>query len=1118
MVSKKSKTKAIALSALIASTATAAVVYANKDSLKNSNDANVEIAKLLVDKIDKDTVKVSIENVNHAAKAFQLSLMIDGNVEFKGEESSIKWLTNIDTGKNGTESLNTQENKEIERDYILSDDKKSIDIFVTSNSEIERKGSIIEVCEIDLSKASLKSNSDYSIVPSLEEGKMAYKSVDVNNKSVEAAVMDYDVDNILKFNTPPTIVLVDSVEDTNITIENNMVTIKEGQEFVAKDFVIISDEEDKDISKNNIVVTDEEGNEIPESKNDFKTGTHKINYTVTDSDNESTSISLNLIVEPNIWKEAPTIIGVPKEVMNIYTGDVFDVYAPEGTKVTATDAIGNSLEVSISGEFDLDVAGEYQINYIAKDRFDNTKTETLNLIVEDNEMPVITFEENTIINRGQGTFDPLAGVIATDDGEEVSAENIKILGNVDTNIGKKYTLLYEIDDNKNPNLKTVKQRIVTVNGEPTIYGNLSYMIVSKGQSISDAEILDGVVAEDDLDENISLTLDRKNLNTSVEGTYTVQISATDSNGLTSTVTKDIVVTSKAIIELPDSGDGYTEDTSKKMQVINSSVVDTINKTLSDMTKDYEVSLSKVTVLDNVNYRIKITENKVAFRNSKSYFVDITVPKTIDDSTGGIVITKHQSIKIESIELSGYSDELKVGDIITLNTTVAPSNAENKDLIWSSTDNTIVSIEPSRDKQSATISALKKGTSTIRVMAADGSGVASEVVVHVGEQPKEDTQPPIFDYKGKTDVILANGSDFEIPFLTASDNIDTGIEVKTTILDSNGYNLETIDTTISGKYKIVYNASDKSQNKAELIINVTVKEPIEGIDVSGGSGESSTKPLIMKTEVVESLNELLKLTKDDGYEAKVYGNPETDEAKNEITYNLRLYKKQNFIDKIFNKNKNEEIYYIKLTLKNSDEFKAIMNELEIVNPEQPGGGGGINPPTVTITDVPKDHWARTEIYEFINLGYIDGYGDNTFRPENNITRAEFVKLVNRVFNFTKSKNVSFSDISSSDWYYKEIAIGVKAGYINGYENNTFKPNQNITREEAAKILAIILEVKGDGKLNFDDSHKISDWAIKYVDALTDNSIIDGYEDNTFRPREKTSRAETVKLLSRSKNKY
>ena len=102
----------------------------------------------------------------------------------------------------------------------------------------------------------------------------------------------------------------------------------------------------------------------------------------------------------------------------------------------------------------------------------------------------------------------------------------------------------------------------------------------------------------------------------------------------------------------------------------------------------------------------------------------------------------------------------------------------------------------------------------------------------------------------------------------------------------------------------------------------------------------------------------------------------------------------------------------------------------------------------------------------------------------------------------------------EWYYDDILIAKKAGYIDGYDDNTFRPDNLITREEASKIIATVKGYKGDGILDFDDTSQISNWAKSYVDALCDNNIINGYDDNTFKPKNRITRAETVKMLNLS----
>ena len=71
-------------------------------------------------------------------------------------------------------------------------------------------------------------------------------------------------------------------------------------------------------------------------------------------------------------------------------------------------------------------------------------------------------------------------------------------------------------------------------------------------------------------------------------------------------------------------------------------------------------------------------------------------------------------------------------------------------------------------------------------------------------------------------------------------------------------------------------------------------------------------------------------------------------------------------------------------------------------------------------------------------YINGYEDNTFRPDDSMTRAEFVKLVNKVFGFTQEGTEDFTDVNKDDWFYNDICIVIKAGYIKGKLTDIFAP--------------------------------------------------------------------------------
>lgn len=171
----------------------------------------------------------------------------------------------------------------------------------------------------------------------------------------------------------------------------------------------------------------------------------------------------------------------------------------------------------------------------------------------------------------------------------------------------------------------------------------------------------------------------------------------------------------------------------------------------------------------------------------------------------------------------------------------------------------------------------------------------------------------------------------------------------------------------------------------------------------------------------------------------------------------------------------------------------------------------------LTDI-KGHWAEKEIKQFVLQGHIKGYNDKTFKPNNSITRAEFVKVVNNVFGYTEKSNISFKDVKKGIWYYDEVAKAVKAGYITGRDKNTFAPDDKITREEVAKILTTIKKNKDydyDKLDTFKDGDKTSNWAKPFVEGAIEAGYLKGDDNKNLNPTSNISRAESVTVLSRLK---
>jgi len=158
-----------------------------------------------------------------------------------------------------------------------------------------------------------------------------------------------------------------------------------------------------------------------------------------------------------------------------------------------------------------------------------------------------------------------------------------------------------------------------------------------------------------------------------------------------------------------------------------------------------------------------------------------------------------------------------------------------------------------------------------------------------------------------------------------------------------------------------------------------------------------------------------------------------------------------------------------------------------------------------------HWAAGPISKWASKGLVSGYSDGTFLPDKQITRAEFIVLVNRSLVKEGSRQILFKDVLETDWFYKDLS---SATYVDGYPDGTFRPNKPITRQEAAVIIAKLVdfpEVDDSALSKFADASSISSWAVDSIKALVTNKVINGYPDGTFKPQKTITRAEAIVTL-------
>lgn len=169
------------------------------------------------------------------------------------------------------------------------------------------------------------------------------------------------------------------------------------------------------------------------------------------------------------------------------------------------------------------------------------------------------------------------------------------------------------------------------------------------------------------------------------------------------------------------------------------------------------------------------------------------------------------------------------------------------------------------------------------------------------------------------------------------------------------------------------------------------------------------------------------------------------------------------------------------------------------------------------DTRTNAWYYDYIVQATEKGIMEGMGDGTFAPEQNLTRAQLVVALARYDGavLTEAADTGFTDVAADAWYAKAVVWAAENGYVEGMGNGIFAPEQPITREQVCTVLSRYLQAKGYGYGNktiaFTDMSQISSWAQEHVNYCVSIGLIDGMGDGTFAPAGYTLRCQIAKLL-------
>ena len=428
---------------LMAISTVTAVIFAYSingvaDNKKVSNKVAVELG---VEKIEKDKVKIKLDNFTPVIKSLQLSLKIDGNAKFK--ENSIEWLVK-------------SKSNDIKTHTKISDDKKSMEIFIISNEPLDKNGGELEICEINVTKDG-NGSSAYTINANVNNDGNSYSYI-INDTNKQ--VSGNDIANLnmekLTINSSPVI----SLKNLATVVDGN-IFVSKGEDFDAKSYIVVNDEEDGEIPVDKVVVTGKVDTK--------KVGTYNINYSVSDSEGEVTNLKQTVIVEEvanqEISKPIITIMNNGQEVDKIVVtkGDELDL----SKYISAVDYLGGTINPEIIGSYDVNKAGTYELTVRATDRFNNVSEKSLTLVVEKkvinapsmNAAPVIIANDVELVVGDKFNELDNVKVIDEEDGE-IPVDKVVVESDVDTTKVGNYKVIYRVtDSNGATTTKTINVKV-----------------------------------------------------------------------------------------------------------------------------------------------------------------------------------------------------------------------------------------------------------------------------------------------------------------------------------------------------------------------------------------------------------------------------------------------------------------------------------------------------------------------------------------------------------------------------------------------------------------------------------------------------------------------------------
>lgn len=502
----------------------------------------------------------------------------------------------------------------------------------------------------------------------------------------------------------------------------------------------------------------------------------------------------------------------------------------------------------------------------------------------------------------------------------------------------------------------------------------------------------------------------------------------------------------------------------------------------------------------------------------------------------------QTVDVTGITLSSSALTINKKDQpVTLEATVSPSSATQTDIVWTSDNEKVALVK------NGAVTPIAKGTAIITATTVDGNFKAT-ATVNVKESDDKNTNSSNTSGNSnaptntsKTTVLSANNVSSTTQTSSANGQPQSSILFSTEKLQTEINKLQTnnqktaaitIPNTTNQFNMTMPQTAINSLNKANMNLDFNTEHvqlaiPTASLQSLKNDLQFQVIPLTSSTDqnavkLRAQQQSLVKNVSKDG-NITVVGTPmniETNLQNQSVDLVMPVETNaipQNAIAKT------EWLQQLRIFVEHSN------GEHELIQPtvvNEANGQIGLKFTvtafsTFTILDIPSPTLETTNpvpsnpstVSQNVYQAYIQGYSDQTFRPNQKVTRAEMASMLSRVMTHstTEQKTIMYSDVPSSLWAHKAIQDVQINGLMNGLPDGTFKPNQAITRAEMATIISRWQKLSGTGTSNATDIQ--NSWAVSDIKRVTQAGFMQGLTPSVFKPNQPLTRAEAVTTLNR-----